>query len=201
MKYAIDKIMIDATGDINHLSSNIFFHSCPYDCPYCFNKHIDNTQPIYIHEWEISAYLAMSSMSRHVCLMGGEPTIWNLRPLRNELNSQGYGVILFTANLRQKFTDLCHHVHYDLKLWSNHADHNIEIIKGFSKYIVSKCSFGIVAATANMPFMDKLEIIDKYIRQIIVKPDVNKSEITGEFTQWITTHLLMKPLISTRLFL
>lgn len=70
MIYQIAEIKTMQTGDINHLSTTIYFAGCNNRCPYCHNPEL---QCICSGEQMYLEQIVERCLDEWVCLMGGDP--------------------------------------------------------------------------------------------------------------------------------
>ena len=85
-----------------NLACIIFTNGCNFDCDYCYNRNLVESNAAEIKEEEIFDYLdKRKNMLDGVVISGGEPTIWNdLIPFMKRIKEYGFNIKLDTNGYR-----------------------------------------------------------------------------------------------------
>jgi len=122
MKYRIAKIETFQAGDINFLSTNIYFDKCNNKCPYCHNPELQCG--CEGRTWTLHDIVA-TCVTEWVCLMGGDPIhsmdSMQFGTLVDALHSAGKKVCVFSSEFHPNLVSDVDHWHWHITKRSDWA--------------------------------------------------------------------------------
>ena len=116
-KLSIAEIRTMQSGDINHLSDDIYFNGCTNRCAYCFNPEL---REFKAGNYTVEEIVAQLSDVEWVCLIGGEPLEQGYEDLQELIDvlrwRLGKKVCVFTSfGEPWKFIEADHyHIHLNI---------------------------------------------------------------------------------------